>query len=54
MKKYYTVKQVGYILQVSTRTIYNLIKQGRLKSYKKEKEWRIEENELKHFIHTNY
>jgi excisionase family DNA binding protein len=48
--KVYTLKEVAEILQVTRRTIYNYIKDGKLKAFKMGKYWRVRHEDLKEFI----
>ena len=46
----YTLKEVADILKVTRRSIYNYIKEGKLKAVKIGREWRVTEDALKAFL----
>ncbi len=48
--KIYSLKEVEEILQVTQRTLYNYIKEGKLKATKIGKHWRVSHEDLKEFI----
>ena len=48
--KIYSLKEVEEILQVTQRTLYNYIKEGKLKATKIGKYWRVGHEDLKEFI----
>ena len=48
--KIYSLKEVEEILQVTQRTLYNYIKEGKLKATKIGKYWRVSHEDLKQFI----
>ncbi len=48
--KIYSVKESASILQVTQRTLYNYIKEGKLKAVKVGKYWRVRHEDLKEFI----
>lgn len=50
MERYYTPEQVADNLQVHLKTIYNWIREGRLKAVKIGHFWRISEAELKRIL----
>lgn len=58
MDKFYTTKELGNILNVSPRTIINLIKTGKIKAViiggVKRTTYRIYEKELDRFMAENY
>lgn len=48
--KVYALDELAEILKVSRRSLYNFIKDGKLKGFKVGREWRITEEALKEFI----
>lgn len=48
--KIYTLKEVEDILKVTQRTLYNYIKEGKLKASKVGREWRVRHQDLEDFI----
>ena len=48
-----TTKDVAERLNVTTRTVRNLIECGKLKAYKIMKDYRIEEKDLQEFINNS-
>lgn len=55
MEKYYTIREVAEILQVTERTIFRYIHPDapvKLKAVKIGKSWRIAESDLKEFLDT--
>lgn len=48
--KLYSINEVCEILQLTRRTIYTYIKEGRLKAIKIGKFWRVTEENLQEFI----
>ena len=48
--KIYTLVEVAEMLQVTRRTLYNYLKDGRLKGNKVVGKWMITEEQLKDFI----
>lgn len=48
--KTFNVKQVREILDVSERTIFRLIRDGKLKGFKAGREWRFEQKDIDAFI----
>jgi len=50
--KVYTLNEVAEILQLTRRTLYNYIKDGKLKAVKIGKYWRVPEETLQQFINT--
>lgn len=49
-KKVYTVEEIQDILQVTKRTVYSYIKEGKLKAVKIGKYWRITDKALDEFL----
>lgn len=49
----YTVKEVAIILKVSYRTVWNYIKEGKLKAGKIGREWKVVESDLKQFVNNS-
>lgn len=45
-KKFYTAKEVSDILGFHIITIYRLIKQGKIKAFRFNREWRISKDEV--------
>ena len=50
--KVYTLEEVAAILQLTRRTLYSYIKDGKLKAVKIGKYWRVSEETLQQFIAT--
>ncbi len=48
--KVYTLEEVQAILKVTRRTIYNYIKEGKLKAVKMGKYWRVSHEALQEFV----
>lgn len=48
--KVYTLEEVAEILQLTRRTLYNYIKDGKLKAVKIGKYWRVSEEVLQQFV----
>ena len=48
--KVYTLEELVDVLKVSRRTIYNYLKDGRLKAVKMGKYWRVTEKQLEEFL----
>ena len=48
--KVYSLEEVSKILNVTTRTLYDYLKSGKLKGFKIGNKWRITQEELKQFI----
>ena len=48
--KVYTIEALVEVLQVTRRTIYNYLKDGRLKAVKMGKYWRVTEKQLEEFL----
>lgn len=48
--KFYSLQEVAEIVQVSRRSMYNYLKDGRLKANKVGGRWLISEEQLKNFI----
>ena len=44
------IKQVQEMLHLSERTVFRLIKTGKLKGFKAGREWRFEESDIETFI----
>jgi len=49
----YTLNEVAEILKVGQRSLYNFIKDGRLKAVKAGREWRVSGEALIGFLETN-
>jgi excisionase family DNA binding protein len=45
----YTLKEIQDLLQVTRRTLYNWIKDGKLKAFRIGKEWRVTKEALEEF-----
>ena len=45
----YTIKEVRELLGVTRRTLYNWIKDGKIKAFKAGKEWRVTRKALEEF-----
>lgn len=50
MEKYYTPEEIAANLKVSRKTIYNWIREGRLKAVKIGHFWRVSESELNRLL----
>lgn len=50
--KVYTLDEVAKILQLTRRTLYTYVREGKLKGVKIGKYWRISEENLADFIST--
>lgn len=48
--KVYTLDEVAQVLQITRRTLYTYVKQGKLKAVKIGREWRVSEDSLKDFL----
>ena len=48
--KVYTLEEVCDILSITKRTVYNYIKDGKLKAFKMGKYWRVTEESFRDFI----
>lgn len=48
----YTLAEVRDILQVTQRTLYNWIKDGKLNAFRAGREWRVTKEELEAFTKT--
>lgn len=48
----YTLKEVEELLQVTQRTLYNWIKDGKLTAFKAGREWRVTREALEDFTKT--
>lgn len=46
----YTLKEVCEMLRISRRTIYNLLKDGKLKGVKVGREWRFSREQIEEFL----
>lgn len=52
--KVYTLPEVGDILKVTQRTLYNYIKAGKLKAVKIGKYWRVHHEDLNTFLTADH
>lgn len=50
VKEIYTLHEVEELLKVTQRSLYNFIKDGRLKAFKAGREWRVTEESLNDFM----
>lgn len=50
VKEIYTLHEVEELLKVTQRSLYNFIKDGRLKAFKAGREWRVTEEALNDFM----
>ena len=50
LMKVYTLEELVEVLQVTRRTLYNYIKEGKLKAAKMGKYWRVTEKQLEEFL----
>ena len=48
--KLYSVKEIAEICGVSSRTVWNYIKAGKLEAFKVGRQWRVSEAQLKAFV----
>lgn len=48
----YTLKEIEELLHVTRRTLYNWIKDGKLKAFRIGKEWRVTKDALEEFTRT--
>jgi len=48
----YTLEEIAELLQVTRRTLYNWIKDGKLKAFKIGKQWRVTKEALEDFTLT--
>lgn len=48
--KYYEIEDIVKMLKLTRRTIYNYIKDGKLKAFKVGREWRVTETALLEFL----
>lgn len=48
--KFYTSDEVAELLQISKVTVQRKLASGEIKGYKLEKQWRIEEKDLKEYL----
>lgn len=48
----YTLEEIEKLLQVTRRTLYNWITDGKLKAFKVGKQWRVTRDALEEFTHT--
>lgn len=48
--KVYTLEELVDVLQVTRRTLYNYIREGKLKAVKMGKYWRVTEKQLEEFL----
>lgn len=48
----YTLTEIIELLQITRRTLYNWIKDGKLKAFRVGREWRVTREELDRFIET--
>jgi excisionase family DNA binding protein len=49
IKEIYTLHEVEELLSVTQRSLYNFIKDGRLKAFKAGREWRVTREALEDF-----
>lgn len=52
IEKVYTLEELTELLHVTRRSLYNYIKDGKLKAVKIGREWRVTEETLEAFLHT--
>lgn len=48
----YTLEEVQTLLQVTRRTLYNWIKDGKLKAFRAGRQWRVTKDALEAFTQT--
>ena len=46
----YTLDELAELLKVTKRTLYNYVRSGKLEAVKVGREWRVTEDQLKHFL----
>lgn len=46
LEKAYTLQEVADLLQVTRRTVYSYVKEGKIKAVKIGRTWRVNESEL--------
>ena len=46
----YTIEQLQQILKLSDRTIFRLLKEGKLSGFKLGREWRFQESDINAYI----
>lgn len=46
----YTIEQLQQILKLSDRTIFRLLKEGKLSGFKVGREWRFQESDINAYI----
>lgn len=49
----YTLEELTNILQVTRRSLYNWIKDGKLKAFRVGRQWRVTKQSLKEFIEAS-
>ena len=50
--KIYTIKETAELLQVTTRSIYSYIKEGKLHAVKIGREWRVTQKDIEKLLET--
>jgi len=50
--KIYTIKETADLLQVTTRSIYSYIKEGKLHAVKIGREWRVTQKDIEKLLET--
>ena len=51
IEKVYTLEELTELLHITRRSLYNYIKDGKLKAVKIGREWRVTEETLDEFLH---
>lgn len=49
----YTLEELTTLLQVTRRSLYNWIKDGRLKAFRVGRQWRVTKQSLKEFMEAS-
>jgi len=52
MEKFYTPEQIAQLLQVNVVTVHRWLRDGKLKSVKLGRLWRVSASNLEEFVHS--
>ena len=52
MEKFYTPEQIAQLLQVNVVTVHRWLRDGKLKSIKLGRLWRVSSENLEEFVHS--
>ena len=52
MERFYTPEQIAQLLQVNVVTIHRWLREGKLKSIKLGRLWRVSKENLEEFVHS--